>query len=74
MNVTTEDIRKIKPGYIEPFVCDGAKMYTVATLILQLKRRGMPEGVVDYEHQKFFDKGVILIHPLREGDSRVLNL
>ncbi len=74
MNVTTEDIRKIKPGSIEPFVCDGAKMYTVATLILQLKRRGMPEGVVDYEHQKFFDKGVILIHPLREGDSRVLNL
>lgn len=73
MNVTTEEIKKIKPGTIEPFICESGKMYSVATTLTQIKRRGLPEGVVDYEHQKFFDKGIILIHPLKEGDSFILN-
>ena len=73
MSVTTEEIRKIKPGVIEPFLCDGAKMYSIATMLVQIKHRGLPDGVVDYEHQKFFDKGIILIHPLKEGDEFVLN-
>lgn len=73
MSVTTEDIKNIKPGSIEPFTCESGKMYSIATMITQIKRRGMPDGVVDYEHQKFFDKGIILIHPLKEGDVCVLN-
>ncbi len=74
MSVTTEEIKNIKPGTIEPFSCESGKMYSIATMITQIKRRGMPDGVVDYEHQKFFDKGIILIRPLREGDTKILNL
>lgn len=73
MSVTTEEIKSIKPGAIEPFVCESGKMYSIATMITQIKRRGLPEGVIDYEHQKFFDKGIIIIHPLKEGDNYVLN-
>ena len=79
MNVSTEDIRNIKPGTIKPFVCeDGGKMRSACSLISVLKQTGMPEGVVDYETQKFFAEkndgvNLILIRPLREGDSRVLN-
>jgi hypothetical protein len=74
MNVTTEDIRGIKPGAFKPFVCEDAnKMQSAATLIGQLKRLGMPEQVVDYEYQKFFDENIILIRAMREGDEKVLN-
>ena len=73
MSVTTEGIKNIKPGTIEPFACESSKMYSIATMITQIKRRGLPDGVVDYEHQKFFDKGIILIHPLKDGDQYVLN-
>lgn len=75
MNVTTEDIKKIKAGTIQPFLCEDAKkMQSAATLICQLKRCGMPDGVVDYEYQKFFDNdNILLIHAMKEGDEKVLN-
>lgn len=75
MNVTTEEIRGIKPGTLKPFICDdAAKMQSAATILSQMKRLGMPEGVVDYEYQKFFDEGnIIVIHAMKEGDEKVLN-
>lgn len=74
MNVTTADIRNIKPGQIRPFICeDGAKLQSAATLVGNIKRLGMPEGVVDFEFQKFFDENIILIHALGEGEQKVLN-
>ncbi len=75
MNVTTEEIKRIKAGTIKPFICeDGKKLQSAATLIGQVKRLGMPEGVVDYEFQKFFDDGhIILIHAMKAGDEKVLN-
>jgi hypothetical protein len=74
MNVTTEAIRNIKAGQIKPFVCeDGKKLQSAATLISATKRLGMPEGVVDYAFQKFFEENVILVHALGEGEEKVLN-
>lgn len=74
MNVSTDDIRNIKPGTIEPFVCeDVPAMYSAASLISRVKNIGMPEGVVDYESQRFFDRKVILIHAMKDGDEKVLN-
>ena len=74
MKVSTEDIRAIKPGAIEPFLCDDApSMYSATSLIARLKNVGMPEGVVDYEVQRFFDRNIILIHALKEGDEKVLH-
>lgn len=48
-------------------------MYSVATMISAIKRMGMPDGVLDYEHKKFFDKNIIVIHAVGDGDSYVLN-
>lgn len=74
MNVTSEEIRKIKAGQFKPFVCDDAyKMQSAATIVSQVKRLGMPDGVVDYEVQKFYDDCVVLVHALKEGDEKVLN-
>lgn len=74
MKVSTDDIRMIRPGTIEPFLCDDAQaMYSAASLIARLKNVGMPEGIVDYETQKFFGKNIILIHAMKEGDEKVLN-
>lgn len=79
MNVATEDIRNIKPGRIKPFVCENDKaMYTACALVARFKRIGMPEGVVNYETQKFFAENndgvsLLLIRPMREGDTFVLN-
>lgn len=74
MNVKKEDIVAIKPGQIVPFICEDAmKMQSAASMVSQIKRLGLPEGVVDYEVQKFFDNNVILIHALGEGEARVLN-
>ncbi len=73
MTVSTVDIRNIKPGSTEAFNCDGSRMYAVATALSTLKRRGLPEGVADYEHKKLFDKNIIIIRALREGDEPVLN-
>lgn len=74
MNVSTEDIKAIKPGQIKPFLCEDArKMQSAATMIGQLKRLDMPEGVADYEFQRFYEHNIILIHALREGEEKVLN-
>lgn len=79
MNVTTEDIRNIKAGRIQPFVCEDDKaMYNACTLVTRMKRIGMPENVVNYETQKFFAEendgvSLLLIRPMKEGDSFVLN-
>ena len=73
MTIGIEDIKKIKPGRIEPLPCDPDKMYAVATALSTLKRRGKPDDVVDYEHEKFFELGIVLIHAMREGDTKVLN-
>lgn len=75
MNVSSEDIRKIKPGAIGLFVCEDAPhMQTAASLIGQVKRYGLPDGIVDYEYRKHFDEGnIILIHALRDGEERILN-
>lgn len=74
MNVTTEDIRSIKPGTVKPFLCEDAKaMYSACSLVSILKNKGMPTGVVNYETQKFFENNIVLIHAMGEGDSPVLN-
>ena len=80
MNVSTEDIRKIKPGHIEHFFCeDGGKVRSACSLVSIIKQTGMPEGVVDYETKKLFRKDnkiadIVIIRPLREGDTKVLNI
>jgi len=73
MTVTTEEIKNIKPGATEAFNCDSGKMYAVATALSTIKRRGMPDGVADYEHKKLFDKNIIIIRAMREGDEPILN-
>lgn len=73
MTVTTEEIKNIKPGATEAFNCDSGKMYAVATALSTIKRRGMPDGVADYEHKKLFDKNIIIIRAMREGDEPLLN-
>lgn len=73
MTVTTEEIKAIKPGATEAFNCDADKMYAVATTLSVIKRRGLPDGVVDYEHKKLFDKNIIIIRAMRDGDTQMLN-
>lgn len=80
MNVTTEDIRKIKPGSLAYFFCeDASKMRSACSLVSIIKQTGMPDNVVDYETKKLFRKDnhvadVVVIRPLREGDTKVLNI
>jgi len=74
MNVSTEDIKNIKAGTIKPFICkDALAMNSASTLVTRVKRVGMPEGVKDYETQKFYETNIILIHALAEEDGYVLN-
>ena len=74
MKVSTDDIRAIKPGTIKPFLCEnGLELGTAASLVTRLKRVGLPEGVVNYETQKFYDLNIILIRAMKEGDTQVLN-
>lgn len=73
MTVTTEEIKSIRPGATEAFNCDAGKMYAVATALSTIKRRGLPDGVADYEHKKLFDKNIIIIRAMREGDEQILN-
>lgn len=72
-NVMTDEIKKIKPGATEAFHCDSSKMYSIATMLTTIQRRDLPEGVVGYEHKKLFDKDIIIIRALREGDEKMLN-
>lgn len=79
MNVSTEDIRNIKPGTLAYFFCeDASKMRSACSLVSIIKQTGMPEHVVDYETKKLFRKDnkvadLLIIRPLREGDVKVLN-
>ena len=74
MNVSTEDIKNIKAGTIKPFICEDAlAMNSACTLVTRVKRVGMPEGVVNYETQKFYETNIILIRAMKEGDDFVLN-
>jgi len=64
----------MKPGTFKPFICqNGAQLQSAATMVSQIKRLGMPDGVVDYEVQKFFEDNIILVHALGEGENKVLN-
>ena len=80
MNVTTDDIRKIKPGRIEYFFCeDPNKVRSACSLVATVKQTGMPDGVADYETKKLFRKNncvsdMVIIRALREGDTKVLNI
>jgi hypothetical protein len=74
MNVTTDDIRNIPPGALRLFPCeDGKKMRSACSLVTTVKRTEMPEGVADYETQKFFDLNIVAIRALRESDTKILN-
>lgn len=73
MTVSAEEIKAIRPGATDAFNCDADKMYSVATTLSVIKRRGKPEGVVDYEHKKLFDKNIIIIRAMRDGDEPMLN-
>lgn len=74
MNVTTEEIRGIRPGTIVPFQCEDAlALNSACSLVTRLKKVGMPAGVVNYETQKYYDRNIIIIHAMREGDEFVLN-
>lgn len=74
MNVTTEEIKAIKPGATEAFHCDVTKMRSLATILSDMKKYGCcPEGIVEYEHRKFPNKKIVIIRALREGDMKVLN-
>ena len=78
MNVTTEDIRSIRPGQTKAFVCEDARaMYTATSITSRLKRVGMPDGVANYETQKFFaekpNESVILIRAMKATDKPILN-
>ena len=73
-NVTVKDIKAIKPGRIQPFICDdGAALNSACALLYRMKRIGMPEGIVNYEAQKFYDLNILLIRAMRPGDEFVLN-
>lgn len=74
MNVSTDDIKAIKPGTVIPFLCkDALAMNTACSLVTRVKRVGMPEGVVDYETQKFYDTNILLIRALCADDVKILN-
>ena len=74
MNVSTDDIKSIKAGVIKPFLCkDALAMNSACTLVTRVKRVGMPEGVVNYETQKFYETNIVLIRAMGEGDVPVLN-
>lgn len=46
MNVSTESIWAIKPGTIQPFICENAlALNTACSLVTRLKRVGLPDGV-----------------------------
>lgn len=74
MNVSTAEIKAIKPGATEAFHCDAGKMKSLATVLSDLKvYKKMPDGVVAYEHKKFPEKNIVIIRAMRESDSPMLN-
>jgi hypothetical protein len=74
MNVTTEEIKAIKPGSTEAFNCDVSKMKSLATVLSTLNTfGGRPDGIVFYEHKKYPTKNIVIIRAMREGDEPLLN-
>jgi hypothetical protein len=73
-NVSTEEIKSIKPGATEAFHCDATKMRSLATALSDMKRyRKMPEGIVAYEHITFPEKNIVVVRAMREGEEKVFN-
>jgi len=74
MNVTTDEIKAIKPGATEAFNCDVSKMKSLATVLSTLNTFGSrPDEIVFYEHKKFPAKNIVIIRAMREGDEPILN-
>lgn len=74
MNVSTKEIKAIKPGATEAFHCDVSKMKSLATVLSDMKTfKKTPEGVVGYEHKKFPEKNLVIIRAMRENDEPMLN-
>lgn len=74
MNVSTAEIKAIKPGTTEAFHCDATKMPSLATILSDMKKyRKMPDEVVAYEHKKFPEKNIVIIRAMRENDEPMLN-
>ena len=74
MNVTTDEIKAIKPGTTEAFNCDVSKMKSLATVLSTLNTFGnRADDVVFYEHKKFPAKNIVVIRAMREGDVPMLN-
>lgn len=74
MNVTTAEIKAIKPGATEAFHCDASKMPSLATILSDMKKyKKMPEDIVAYEHKKFPEKDIVIIRAMRMGDEPMLN-
>jgi len=74
MNVSTAEIKAIKPGTTEAFHCDAAKMPSLATVLSDMKKyKKMPDDVVCYEHKKFPEKNIVIIRAMRECDTPMLN-
>jgi len=74
MNVSTAEIKAIKPGTTEAFHCDAAKMPSLATVLSDMKKyKKMPDDVICYEHKKFPEKNIVIIRAMRECDEPMLN-
>ena len=74
MNVSTAEIKAIKPGTTEAFHCDATKMPSLATVLSDMKKyKKMPDDVVCYEHKKFPEKNIVIIRAMREDDVPMLN-
>lgn len=77
MNVSTEEIKAIRPGDIKLFLCeDGSKIRSARSLVSIVKEAGMPDGIVDYETRKFEldgDLKIFAIRAMRPDDAPCLN-
>jgi hypothetical protein len=74
MNVTTAEIKAIRPGATEAFHCDAAKMKSLATVLSDLKvYKKLPDNIVAYEHKKLPEKNIVIIRAMRDGDTPMLN-
>ena len=74
MNVSTDEIKAIKPGCTEAFNCDKEKMKSLATVLSTLNTFGSrPDDIVLYEHKKFPSKNIVIVRAMREGDEPILN-
>lgn len=74
MNVSTKEIKTIKPGATEAFHCDASKMRSLATVLSDIKRfKKLPENIIAYEYKTFPEKNLVIIRAMRENDKPMLN-